>query len=62
MGEATQEVNLITLSSIGLGALVIDSVSGATISLSSLNKYEGMPVEGILGYDIFSRFVVKITN
>lgn len=60
VGEATQEVNLVTLSSIRLGDLVIDSVSAATIGLKPLNKYEGMPVEGILGYDIFSRFVVKI--
>jgi outer membrane lipoprotein-sorting protein len=60
VGEGTQEVNLITLSSVSLGDLVIDSASAATISLSPLNKYEGMPVEGILGYDLFSRFVVKI--
>ncbi len=60
VGEGTQEVNLVALSSIGLGDLVIDSVSAATISLSPLNKYEGMPVQGILGYDVFSRFVVKI--
>jgi len=59
-GEGTQEANLISLSSIRFGDLVIDSVSGATIGLGHLNKYEGMPVEGILGYDIFSRFVVKI--
>ena len=59
-GEGTQEANLVSLSSIRFGDLVIDSVSGATIGLSHLNKYEGMPVEGILGYDIFSRFVVKI--
>jgi hypothetical protein len=38
----------------------MDSVSAATIGLRHLNKYEGMPVEGILGYDVFSRFVVKI--
>jgi membrane-associated protease RseP (regulator of RpoE activity) len=51
---------LLTLSSIGFGDLIIDSVSAATIGLKPLNKYEGMSVEGILGYDIFSRFVVKI--
>jgi outer membrane lipoprotein-sorting protein/predicted aspartyl protease len=60
VGEATQEVNLVTLSSIRFGDLIIDSVSAATIGLKPLSKYEGMPVEGILGYDIFSRFVVKI--
>jgi len=60
VGEATQEVNLLTLPNVRLGDLVIDSVSGATLSLRPLNKYEGMPVEGIVGYDIFSRFVVKI--
>ena len=59
-GEETQEANLISMPNIKFADLVIDSVSGATISLSPLNKYEGMPVEGILGYDIFSRFVVKI--
>jgi outer membrane lipoprotein-sorting protein len=59
-GEGTQEANLISLPNIKFADLVIDSISGATIGLSHLNKYEGMPVEGILGYDIFSRFVVKI--
>jgi outer membrane lipoprotein-sorting protein len=59
-GEGTQEANLISMPNIKFADLVIDSVSGATISLSPLNRYEGMLVEGILGYDIFSRFVVKI--
>jgi outer membrane lipoprotein-sorting protein len=60
VGEATQEVNLVTLSSIRLGDLIIDSIPAAAIGLKPLNKYEGMSVEGILGYDIFSRFVVKV--
>ncbi len=59
-GEGTQEVNFVTLESVRLGDLVIDSVSAATIGLKPLSKYEGMPVEGILGYDIFSKFVVKV--
>jgi outer membrane lipoprotein-sorting protein len=59
-GEGTQEVNLVSLSSLRLGDLVIDSVSAATIVLKPLSKYEGMPVDGILGYDIFSKFVVKV--
>ena len=60
VGEATQEVNLVTLSSVRFGDLIIDSVSAATIGLKLLSKYEGLPVEGILGYDVFSRFVVKV--
>lgn len=60
VGEGTQEANLLSLPSIRFGDLVIDSVSAATIGLKPLSKYEGMPLEGILGYDIFSRFVVKI--
>jgi outer membrane lipoprotein-sorting protein len=60
VGESTQEVNLVTLSSISLNNLVIDSISAATVDLKPLSKYEGMPLEGVLGYDIFSRFVVKI--
>jgi outer membrane lipoprotein-sorting protein/predicted aspartyl protease len=59
-GEGTQEVNLVSLSSVSFGDLVIDNVSAATIGLKPLSKYEGMPVDGILGYDIFSKFVVKI--
>ncbi|MCJ7577129.1 MAG: aspartyl protease family protein, partial [candidate division Zixibacteria bacterium] len=59
-GEGTQEVNLVSLSSVRLGDLVIDSVSAMTIGLKPLSKYEGMPVDGILGYDIFSKFVVKV--
>jgi predicted aspartyl protease len=60
VGEGTQEVNLVSLSSVRFGDLVIDSVSAMTISLKPLGKYEGMPVDGILGYDIFSKFVVKV--
>lgn len=60
VGEGTQEVNLVSLSSVRFGDLVIDSVSAMTISLKPLSKYEGMPVDGILGYDIFSKFVVKV--
>ena len=59
-GEGTQEVNLVSLSSVSFGDLVIDNVSAATILLKPLSKYEGMPVDGILGYDIFSKFVVKV--
>jgi hypothetical protein len=59
-GEGTQEVNFVTLENVQLGDLVIDSVSAGTISLKPLSKYEGMPDDGILGYDIFSKFVVKV--
>jgi len=59
-GEGTQEANLVSLANVKLGDLVIDSASVMTISLKPLSKYEGMPVDGILGYDIFSRFVVKV--
>ena len=59
-GEGSQEVNLLLLPNIRLGDLVIDSVSAMTISLKPLSKYEGMSDDGILGYDIFSRFVVKV--
>jgi outer membrane lipoprotein-sorting protein len=59
-GEGTQEANFIRLPNIRLGDVVIDSTSGAAISLKFLDKYEGMPIEGIVGYDLFSRFVVKI--
>lgn len=60
VGEGTQEVNLVKLPNVRLGDLTIDSVSAATIDISPLNKYEGMPIEGILGYDIFSKFVTKV--
>jgi outer membrane lipoprotein-sorting protein/predicted aspartyl protease len=60
VGEGTQEINLVSLSSVRLADLVVDSVSAMTISLKPLSKYEGMPVDGILGYDIFSKFVVKV--
>jgi outer membrane lipoprotein-sorting protein len=59
-GEGTQEANFIRLPNVRLGDVVIDSTSGVAISLKFLDKYEGMPIEGIVGYDLFSRFVVKI--
>jgi outer membrane lipoprotein-sorting protein len=59
-GEGTQEANLLTLHRMRVGDVVIDSAAATAISLSFLNKYEGMPIEGIVGYDLFSRFVVKI--
>jgi predicted aspartyl protease len=46
--------------SFGIGGLTLERQTIATILLDPIEGAVGMPIDGILGYDFFSRFVVRL--
>lgn len=57
-GAITLEVA--TLSGLSLGGLLQDDVSAVVADLSAFRAYDSLPVEGILGVDVLSRYDVAI--
>ena len=43
-----------------MGDLTLFDQNTLGIPLSPLNKFEGVELDGILGYDFFKRFVVEV--
>lgn len=59
-GEGTTEVSFIKDASFKLSGVELQHQLAATIDMTVLEGYEGHPIDGILGYDFISRFVVEI--
>jgi hypothetical protein len=59
-GEESEDAGLTRIESVELGgARVRDQLFGV-VSFATLSAVEGLPVQGLLGYEIFKRFVVTI--
>ena len=54
------DASFLQVDSIGVGDLTLFDQKMASIQLSQLQVYDGMPIDGILGYDFLSRFTVGI--
>jgi hypothetical protein len=52
--------SFITLDSISIGNVVISDIVAGELDLTALNRFALEPIDGILGYDLFSRFVIRI--
>lgn len=52
--------SFVSLDSIEIGDAVIADIVAGELDLSDLNRFALEPIDGILGYDFFSRFVVQI--
>lgn len=59
-GEGSVDVNFAKDVTYQLPGVTIEGQTAATISLASLEPLLGRAVDGILGYDMISRFVVEI--
>lgn len=59
-GESTVAVALIPQASYTLPGVELVEQTIMAIPLGMVSPYEGRPVDGILGYDLISRFVVRI--
>lgn len=51
---------LLKINSIQLGDLLLQERNGVAINLATIEEYEGREINGILGYDVTSLFVVEI--
>lgn len=59
-GEGSVDVSMLSGVSFQLPGVELTNQTVATIPLSALEPYEGRKMDGILGYDFLSRFVVEI--
>ncbi|MCM2313595.1 MAG: aspartyl protease family protein [Thermoanaerobaculia bacterium] len=59
-GEGTLDASMIAGPTVKLAGLEIPSEAMIAIPLGPLSLYEGRPMQGILGYDVLSRFVVEV--
>jgi hypothetical protein len=59
-GEGSAEIGMVNGVTIGLPGVDVPAGSAAVTPLAPLWKFFGRRIEGILGYDVISRFVVEI--
>jgi hypothetical protein len=60
VGEASQDVGLVKLDSLQLGGATLKDQLFMVFALAPLIKVSGVPFDGLVGYEIFKRFVVTI--
>jgi predicted aspartyl protease len=59
-GEASVDVALVPSVSFELPGVTLQDQTAVAIALGALTIYEGRAIDGILGYDLISRFVMEI--
>lgn len=57
-GEKTQEAGFTTVDRVDVGGAFLEKQTFVVIGLESFTEVEGVPITGIVGYEIFKRFVV----
>ena len=60
VGEKSEDVALTKVDSVALGGVTLSSQLFAVFPLAALSKVEGIQVDGLVGYELFKRFTVKV--
>ncbi len=60
VGEASEDISLVKLDSLDVGGVVLHNPLFAVYPLSGFDRVEGVEQNGIIGYEVFRRFVVKV--
>ena len=60
VGEKSQDVGLVRVDSVQIGNAVVSKQLFAVFDLGPLEPVEGAPMPGLVGFEIFKRFVVGI--
>jgi len=60
VGEKSEDVALVKLESVQIGDATVERQLFAVFDLARLEPAEGAPIPGLVGYEIFKRFVVRI--
>jgi hypothetical protein len=58
-GEKSQDVAITMVDHMEIGGAFMDRQNFASIALESFGDVEGKPITGIIGYEVFKRFVVR---
>lgn len=59
-GELTEQASFTRVATVGLGAMRLRDQLFAVVPIEKLADVEGTPFHGMIGYEIFKRFVVRI--
>jgi hypothetical protein len=60
VGEKSEDVGLVNLESLSVGDVTLRKQLFAVFPLESFADVEGVPQAGLIGYEVFKRFVVRI--
>ena len=60
VGEKSEDVGLVKIGSLAVGDATLDDQLFAVFALESFSEIEGVPQFGLVGYEVFKRFVVKV--
>jgi len=59
-GEGSEDAAFTRVASLGVGDVTLRNQLFAVVPLEKFDEVEGVPFHGILGYELFKRFVVRI--
>lgn len=60
VGEKSEDVAVTKLGTVGIGDATISNQVFMVFPLGSLAAVEGVPIAGLVGYEVFKRFVVRL--
>lgn len=60
VGEKSEDVGLTTVDTLEVGGATVKDQVFAVFPLAALSQVEGVTIDGLVGYEIFKRFVVRV--
>lgn len=60
VGEKSEDVGLTKVQTLQIGDATLSNQVFAVYALTALGDVEGLPIQGLIGYEVFKRFVVTI--
>ncbi len=60
VGEASEDVGFVPVGTLTVGGVTLDDQLFAVFPLERMADVEGVPLDGLVGYEVFKRFVVRV--
>jgi hypothetical protein len=60
VGEKSEDIGLTKIETLQIGEATLSNQVFAVYSLAALGDVEGLPIQGLVGYEVFKRFVASI--
>ncbi len=60
VGEKSEDVGLVKMQSLGVGEATLSNQVFAVFPMETFSAVEGIPINGLIGYEVFKRFVARV--
>ncbi len=60
VGDKSEDIGLVKMQSVRVGGATLENQLFAVFPMAPFAAVEGIPINGLVGYEVFKRFVVKI--